>query len=146
MIYFRGCILGSSKHKCKICKRRKEEQSLHSLFECGLQNKRVVEAKCWSSSSGVVSAVQSGHNSLAIPDQKMFRPFLRFLPQKEHGPQTIVCKLKPIIFLPGDYICKKGDVGMEMFIVSSGAVQVSICVFVILMLSFVVGQGGGWTQ
>ena len=40
--------------------------------------------------------------------------------------QTIVCKLKPIIFLPGDYICKKGDVGMEMFIVSSGAVQVDI--------------------
>ena len=35
-----------------------------------------------------------------------------------------MCKLKPIIFLPGDYICKKGDVGMEMFIVSSGAVQV----------------------
>ena len=35
---------------------------------------------------------------------------------------------------------------MEMFIVSSGAVQVSICAFVILMLSFVVGQGGGWTQ
>ena len=38
--------------------------------------------------------------------------------------KMIVCKLKPIIFLPGDYICKKGDVGMEMFIVSSGAVQV----------------------
>ena len=35
-----------------------------------------------------------------------------------------VCRLKPIIFLPGDYICRKGDVGMEMFIVSSGAVQV----------------------
>ena len=35
---------------------------------------------------------------------------------------------------------------MEMFIVSSGAVQVSICAFVILMLSFVLGQGGGWTQ
>ena len=35
---------------------------------------------------------------------------------------------------------------MEMFIVSSGAVQVSICAFVILLLSFVVGQGGGWTQ
>jgi hypothetical protein len=33
--------------------------------------------------------------------------------------------LKPIIFLPGDYVCHKGDVGMEMFIVSSGAVQVS---------------------
>ena len=64
--------------------------------------------------------------------------------------KMLVCKLKPIIFLPGDYICKesiykrqtflflsalyyisktsfviqKGDVGMEMFIVSSGAVQV----------------------
>ena len=33
--------------------------------------------------------------------------------------KMIVCKLKPIIFLPGDYICKKGDVGMEMFIVSA---------------------------
>ncbi|XP_023323760.1 cyclic nucleotide-gated cation channel beta-3 [Eurytemora carolleeae] len=38
--------------------------------------------------------------------------------------KMIVCRLKPIIFLPGDYICRKGDVGMEMFIVSSGAVQV----------------------
>ena len=54
--------------------------------------------------------------------------------------------MKPIIFLPGAYICKKGDVGMEMFIVSSGAVQVSICAFVILMFSFVVEKGGGWTQ
>jgi hypothetical protein len=35
-----------------------------------------------------------------------------------------VCRLKPIIFMPGDYVCRKGDVGMEMFIVSSGAVQV----------------------
>ena len=47
-----------------------------------MQNKRVVEAKCWSSSSGVVSALQSGHNSLAIPDQETFLPFFAFSSSK----------------------------------------------------------------
>ena len=53
-----------------------------------------------------------------------------------------MCKLKPIIFLPGDYICKKGDVGMEMFIVSSGAVQVTICAFICSVLSLDKVVGG----
>ncbi len=33
-------------------------------------------------------------------------------------------KLRPIIYLPGDYICRKDDIGREMYIVQSGFVQV----------------------
>ena len=33
-------------------------------------------------------------------------------------------KLRPIIFLPGDYICRKDDIGREMYIVQSGFVMV----------------------
>ena len=33
-------------------------------------------------------------------------------------------KLRPMLFLSGDYVCKKGDVGKEMFIVTTGQVQV----------------------
>lgn len=29
-----------------------------------------------------------------------------------------------MLFLSGDYVCKKGDVGKEMFIVTTGQVQV----------------------
>jgi hypothetical protein len=35
-----------------------------------------------------------------------------------------VLKLQPMLFLPNDYICRKGDVGKEMFIVTIGQVQV----------------------
>ncbi|KAL8590244.1 hypothetical protein ACOMHN_006361 [Nucella lapillus] len=36
----------------------------------------------------------------------------------------LVLKLKPNLFLPGDYVCQKGEVGKEMYIVSQGQVEV----------------------
>ncbi|XP_052716502.1 cyclic nucleotide-gated cation channel beta-1-like isoform X3 [Crassostrea angulata] len=36
----------------------------------------------------------------------------------------LVLKLKPILYLPGDYVCRKGEVGKEMYIVSQGHVDV----------------------
>ena len=43
----------------------------------------------------------------------------------DHGLlKELVVKLRPIIYLPGDYICRKDDIGREMYIVQSGFVHV----------------------
>ena len=37
---------------------------------------------------------------------------------------ALVLRLRPILFSPGDYVCRKGEVGKEMYIVNRGRLQV----------------------
>ena len=40
--------------------------------------------------------------------------------------KDLVVLLRPIIYLPGDKICRKNDIGKEMFIIQSGQVRKQI--------------------
>ncbi|XP_047206414.1 cyclic nucleotide-gated cation channel beta-3 isoform X1 [Girardinichthys multiradiatus] len=57
----------------------------------------------------------------------------------------MLLRLKSIIYLPGDYVVMKGDIGKEMYIIKSGAVQVvggpdNSIVFVTLKAGCVFGE------
>ncbi|KAM6900458.1 cyclic nucleotide-gated channel beta-3 [Xenentodon cancila] len=57
----------------------------------------------------------------------------------------MLMRLKSIIYLPGDFVVKKGDIGKEMYIIKSGAVQVvggpdNSIVFVTLKAGCVFGE------
>ncbi|KAK2870276.1 hypothetical protein Q8A67_024668 [Cirrhinus molitorella] len=57
----------------------------------------------------------------------------------------MLLRLKSIVYLPGDFVCKKGDIGREMYIIKAGAVQViggpdNTIVFVTLKAGCVFGE------
>ncbi|KAI7792693.1 cyclic nucleotide-gated cation channel beta-3 [Triplophysa rosa] len=57
----------------------------------------------------------------------------------------MLLRLKSIVYLPGDFVCKKGDIGKEMYIIKAGGVQVvggpdNKIVFVTLKAGCVFGE------
>lgn len=57
---------------------------------------------------------------------------------------ALVLRLRPILFSPGDYVCRKGEVGKEMYIVNRGKLQVvndnGVCVLATLRAGSYFGE------
>ena len=49
----------------------------------------------------------------------------------------ILLRLKPEVYSPGDFICKKGDIGRKMYIVKQGTLNVIAGDFLTVLGSFV---------
>ncbi|ESO99675.1 hypothetical protein LOTGIDRAFT_88304, partial [Lottia gigantea] len=40
--------------------------------------------------------------------------------------RELVLKLRPIIYSPGDYICRTGEIGREMYIINHGKIEILV--------------------